>query len=107
MDASLDTVNKEVSVDVQIAQRSGRRRSSAGRRTVKKKAPARRRQPPVSDEEKYREHAANWLKKFDADKDGILSKEEWSKDDFTYTTADADKDGTVTLNELAEAMKKK
>ena len=57
--------------------------------------------------EQYRKHAANWLQKFDTDKDGVLVKEEWSKDGFTYTTADADGDDKVTVNELAEAMAKK
>ena len=57
--------------------------------------------------DQYRKHAANWLQKFDTDKDGVLAKEEWSKDGFTYTTADADGDDKVTVNELAEAMAKK
>ena len=57
--------------------------------------------------DQYRKHAANWLQKFDTDKDGVLTKEEWSKDGFTYTTADADGDDKVTVNELAEAMAKK
>ncbi|MAV33974.1 MAG: hypothetical protein CMJ59_00820 [Planctomycetaceae bacterium] len=56
--------------------------------------------------DRYRKHAANWLEKFDTDKNGVLSTEEWSKDGFTYTTADGDGDGKVTVNELAEAMAK-
>jgi Ca2+-binding EF-hand superfamily protein len=71
------------------SSRSSRSRSSGGRA------------------EQYRKHAANWLQKFDSDKDGVLAKEEWSKEGFTYTTADTDGDGKVTVNELAEAMAKK
>ena len=71
------------------SSRSSRSRSSGGRA------------------EQYRKHAANWLQKFDSNKDGVLAKEEWSKEGFTYTTADADGDEKVTVNELAEAMAKK
>ena len=108
MDFPVDQLNKEVSVDVQIAQRRGRRRSSANRNSsrsrAKKKASS---QPKLSDADQLAQHAANWLKKFDSNEDGVLAKEEWSQDGFVYNAADANDDGNVTLAELRDAMGKK
>ena len=53
------------------------------------------------------EFARNFLKKNDADEDGVLSKKEFPGSDEKFDKIDADSDGSVTLAELTAAHEKR
>jgi Ca2+-binding EF-hand superfamily protein len=58
--------------------------------------------------QKYVKYAVSFIRKYDSNKDGVLTQDEWSKMNTDYSSADTDKDGRITPVEMgAEFMKKK
>lgn len=53
---------------------------------------------------KYVKYAVGYIKRFDSNSDGVLTKEEWSKMSKDYSGADKDSDGRIAPRELAEFM---
>jgi hypothetical protein len=53
---------------------------------------------------RYVKYAVGYIRRYDENKDGVLTKEEWSKMSKDYSAADTDKDGKITPRELAAAM---
>ena len=52
-------------------------------------------------------YAVGKIQESDFNKDGVLSKEEWSRSSFFKDSMDADKDGKLTPTELARALIKR
>lgn len=63
--------------------------------------------PPVSGDpgdQRAREFAANILKRYDKNGNGVLEKDEWSGMRGDPNEIDRNKDGVITLDEMAERM---
>ncbi|HIF34648.1 MAG TPA: hypothetical protein EYQ75_23920, partial [Planctomycetaceae bacterium] len=58
-------------------------------------------------DDKYLDYAKSQIAKYDTNKDRALTPEEWKSMSRSPEAADADKDGIVTAEELAESFKKK
>jgi hypothetical protein len=56
---------------------------------------------------RYVKYAVGYIKRYDDDKNGVLTEQEWKKMSRDYSAADKDKDGKITPVELAEAMMKR
>ena len=56
---------------------------------------------------KYIKYAVSFIKRYDTNKDGVLTQDEWTKMNTDYSSADADKDGRITPTELGAAFVKK
>lgn len=54
-----------------------------------------------NDQAKVAEYAKGLLTQYDANKDGLLQKDEWSKMKSDHQAADTNKDGIITTEELA------
>lgn len=53
---------------------------------------------------KYVKYAVGLIKRYDTNKDGVLTKEEWTSMTKDYSSGDADKDGRLTPVELGAAL---
>lgn len=62
---------------------------------------------PTEIDKRYLQYAIALIKKYDADKDGMLDEDELSSANRDYTNADKDRDGKVAPDELVEWMKKR
>ena len=60
-----------------------------------------------SKPDKYLRYAVGMIKKYDTNRDGVLTKDEWSKMKIDYSRADVDTDAKITPQELADAMRKR
>ena len=56
---------------------------------------------------RYMSYAVGKIREQDMNKDGVLSKEEWSRSSSFKDEMDADKDGKLTPTEYAQALMKK
>jgi hypothetical protein len=56
---------------------------------------------------RYMKYAVGKMKESDFNKDGVLTKEEWSRSSTYNDAMDADKDGRLTPTEFARALMKK
>ncbi len=59
------------------------------------------------DNAKYVKYAVSFIRKYDTNKDGVLTKEEWSKMNTDHSAADTDQDGRITPVELGAVFMKK
>ena len=57
--------------------------------------------------QKYVQYAVSFIKRYDTNKDGVLTQDEWTKLNTDYSSSDADKDGRITPRELGAAFVKK
>jgi Ca2+-binding EF-hand superfamily protein len=57
--------------------------------------------------QKYVKYAVSFIKRYDTNKDGVLTQDEWTKMNTDYSSSDADKDGRITPVELGAAFIKK
>jgi Ca2+-binding EF-hand superfamily protein len=60
-----------------------------------------------ADSQKYIKYAVSFIRRYDTNKDGVLTEDEWSKMNTDYSAADTDQDGRITPVELAAAFMKK
>ncbi len=56
---------------------------------------------------KWLKVAVSMIGKYDTNKDGVLTEDEWTKMKLDYSHADVDKDGKITPAELADAFGKR
>lgn len=62
-------------------------------------------QPQVDP--RYLKYSTGYIKKYDANDDGVLTKDEWSKMLVDYADADANHDGKITPTEMALLLMKR
>jgi hypothetical protein len=55
----------------------------------------------------YVKYAVGLIQKYDSNKDGVLTQDEWAKMNQDYSSADMDKDGRITPVELGAAFVRK
>jgi Ca2+-binding EF-hand superfamily protein len=56
---------------------------------------------------KYVRYAVGFIRRYDTNKDGVLTQDEWTKMNDDYSSADTDGDGRITPLELGAAFMKK
>ena len=76
-------------------------KSSSSSKEPSKKEPSK---ASAADSEKYLKFAEGYIKRYDTNKNGSLTKDEWSKMRRDYGHADENKDGKLTAAELAKAF---
>ena len=87
-------------------ERSSRNRSRASGRSSTTNASSRSKTlPPGRDSAAYDKYAKSLIKRYDKDNDNRLSKEEWKKVRRPPENADQNRDGFVTQQEYAKALK--
>ena len=76
-------------------------KSSSSSKEPSKKEPSK---ASAADSDKYLKFAEGYIKRYDTNKNGSLTKDEWSKMRRDYGHADENKDGKLTAAELAKAF---
>jgi hypothetical protein len=86
--------------------RGGDKAERSARPAPNAEAPAVAEAPAASGDvpQKYIKYAVGFIKRYDANKDGVLTQDEWTKMNTDYSSADADKDGRITPTELGAAF---
>ncbi|MHB0959098.1 MAG: EF-hand domain-containing protein [Pirellulaceae bacterium] len=111
--ATVAPASSEASVSVRTSgRRRGDDRAESDPRTPNASAEPTDETPPASDTssasgevpQKYIKYAVGFIKRYDTNKDGVLTQDEWTKMNTDYSSADVDNDGRITPAELGAAF---